>query len=242
MARVVRLLSKHWWSGTCLSSWKAWCGQWPHGGEGCWVGLEPDTQGSWALERASKRRRDSFASTLTAVPSPSSHNHPQALIRMWRTLHRTRSGAHVCYALGYPRGRMAGGQDLAGHCTTLSSPHGSLLWTFAGWQGSGKLSQKAYSGGSCTEYICFECCCFLFFPSLCSACKKVKLKAHWVHPALEGRTCYQTGTTNGPCHWEIQFGVVFILSEWFCHWFIPRLLCLLCSKCFCNYYYYSAIL
>lgn len=100
MARVVRLLSKHWWNGTCLSSSKAWCGQWPHGGEGCWVGLEPDTQGSWALERASKRRRDSFASTLTAVPSPSSHNHPQALIRMWRTLHRTRSGGPCLLCAG----------------------------------------------------------------------------------------------------------------------------------------------
>lgn len=103
-------------------------------------------------------------STLTPVPPPPSpHNHPQALIRMWRTLHRTRSGASVCYALVYPRGRMAGGQDLAGHCTTLSSPHGSLLWTFTGWQGSGKLSQKAYSGGSHTEYIRFECCCCFFF-------------------------------------------------------------------------------
>lgn len=148
---------------------------------------------------ALKHRRDSSASTLTPVPSPSSHNHPQALIRMWRTLHRTRSGAHVCYALVYPRGRMAGGQDLAGHCTTLSSPHGSLLWTFTGWQGSGKLSQKAYSGGSCTEYISFECCCFFFFPFPLLILQKVKLKAHWVHPALEGRTCYQTGATNGPC-------------------------------------------
>lgn len=154
----------HTWLESLSGDWWWWCFlfgvlQSSLNGE-----LQSDKQGSSALEPACKRRHDSPASTLTRVPSPSSHNHPQALIRMWRTLHRTRSGALVCDALVYPRGRMTGGQDLAGHCTTLSSPHGSLLWTFTGWEGSGELSQNAFSSGSCTECISFQCCDFFPLP------------------------------------------------------------------------------
>lgn len=64
-------------------------------------------------------------------------------IRMWRILYYACSGTGVCYAALYPRGRIAGGQDLLCQCSTLSSPHGSLLWTFTAWQGSGKLSQRS---------------------------------------------------------------------------------------------------
>lgn len=87
------------------------------------------------------------------------------LIRMRRTLHCTCSGGHVCYAPVYPRGRIAGGQDLAGQCTTLSSPHGSSLWTFTGWQSSGKLSQTSVVAEA--TYIRFECL-LLFFRSGCT--------------------------------------------------------------------------
>lgn len=118
-----------------------------------------------SFKRALNWRYDSSTSTLTPARLPSFHNHPQALIRMWRTLRRTCSRAHVCYAPVYPRGRIAGGQDLAGQCTTLSSPHGSLLWTFTGWQCSGKLSQKAYSCRNHIECIRFECC-LCFFSAL----------------------------------------------------------------------------
>lgn len=87
---------------------------------------------------------DSFPSILTLAPPPCPPRHPQTLIRMRRTLHCTCSRGRVCRALVYPRGRIAGGEDLASQCATLFCPHGSLLWTFTGWQGSGKLSQKAW--------------------------------------------------------------------------------------------------
>lgn len=150
-------------------------------------------------------------------PPPSPHNHPQALIRMWRTLHRTRSGASVCYALVYPRGRMAGGQDLAGHCTTLSSPHGSLLWTFTWmarlWKTVTKSVQRQKPHRVHQVWMLLLLLLFFFrLPPL--SLQKAELKARWVRPALQGWTCYQTGTTNGPCHWEIQFGVVKYYFDW----------------------------
>lgn len=102
---------------------------------------------------------------------------------------------HVCYAPVYPRGRIAGGQDLAGQCTTLSSPHGSLLWTFTGWQSSGKLSQTSVVAEA--TYISF----FLF------GCRKYYWRCSRVDytQALKDNLVMKTGFKHDSCHWKIQF-------------------------------------
>lgn len=103
--------------------------------------------------------------SLTSTLSPGSFLPRPSLclgIRMWRIAYCACSGIRVCYAALYPRGRIAGGQDLLGQCSTLSSPHGSLLWTLTAWQGSEKTVTKKRSSRNYILSVRFECLLFYF--------------------------------------------------------------------------------
>lgn len=138
-------------------------------------------------------------------------------------------GVHDCYALVYPRGRIAGGQDLVGQCTTLPSPHGSLVWTFARCQGFWKnLSQKVQQK---TIYSTSDLSAVLFVLSHLAQLHNILLKL---------QLCKVCADLEGQAHYKNRREIVLVLGKFnlvlfnydlellFCHCF--------CLTCFFDIY------
>lgn len=107
------------------------------------------------------------------------------------------------------------------------SPHGSLLWTFAGWQGSGKLSQRSEAAEA--TYIKFELYKVLVQQGKTHSHQRTKLLWKWAW--------------NGSSWFWFSWIPTGYLGEvsclWFRYWliwnlFLPLQFILLCNA-FCNY-------